>query len=58
MHGKFQTCKHNFFRDRDHKNEMEIKYCPVHFMFAHFFTKPLQGDTFVLFVLVVFLETE
>ena len=41
--------RYYFIQDRWKKGKVDIKYCPTDEMIGDFFTKPLQGKTFVKF---------
>ena len=42
-----------FITDRIRNNEVSVKYCPTQEMVADFFTKPLQGKSFIKFRAII-----
>ena len=42
-----------FVKDRVDKGEVSIQYCPIEYMLADYFTKPLQGRVFEAFRRVI-----
>ena len=45
--------KYFWVKDHVDKKIVEIKYCPTTLMLADYFTKPLQGQLFQKFMLVI-----